>query len=515
MNSSTYRYSADGRAALKSAIAAAPGWRQWRESHGVSGTGALSIAGLEAAAADLGIDPAAFALGAAPAVTPPQAATAPAAVVPSIIDDTDDADTDDADTDDADTAGPDTVTDAQGDALAVDPLADAVAAVLSGDLAGLPARVSALAARALDAEAQAATLAARPLTLPVSPAAPGVSPVALPLTYRTDTAGRAFGLRGAGARIPVQVAAHPLAPAVDTAYEWPDALLDVLALAADGRGVRAWLAGEAGVGKTTFARQLAARLGRPFYRINFDRSVEAPDLLGMMVPDTAAGGARWADGQLAIALRQPGAVILLDEPTTATPGAMAILHAILEPGGALSIRDTGEVLPVSPDTLFLAADNTLGHGDESGRYPGTQPANGALLDRFELVTRLEYLPAEREAKMVAARSGAPLPLCAALVELAGYSRAAASRGEMLAGLGPRRLIALARLIHAGRKPATAWGATVALAASPEDREALAQLWQAHGNAATLAALARGEVPAAPAETDAGAAAQRDFEPVTV
>jgi cobaltochelatase CobS len=191
---------------------------------------------------------------------------------------------------------------------------------------------------------------------------------------------------------------------------------------------------------------------------------------------------------------------------------MAILHAVLEPGGALAIRDTGEVLPVSPDTIWIAADNTLGHGDESGRYPGTQPANGALLDRFELVARLDWLAPEREARMVAARSGAPVALAAALVELAGYTRAAAGRGELVAPLGPRRLIALARLLTAGRKPDGAWAATVALAAPPEDREPLAQLWQAHGNAATLAALARGEAAPVPpaATTPAGAAAQADF-----
>lgn len=263
---------------------------------------------------------------------------------------------------------------------------------------------------------------------------------------------------------------------VDPNYIWPEHTGPIVAALAHNEPV--FLYGPAGTGKTSFAEQLAAQYKRPFVRVSCDDQTEAAVLSGMTVPDTANGGVIWQDGQLAAAIRRPGTVILIDEPSVARPGALFVLQSVMDGARCLNIAETGERIPLAPDVILILADNTNGTGDETGSYEATRRLNRAFLDRPAITVRLDYMPADDEARILHARSGLSKEACAALVKFAVMTRAKTGDGDLSHAVGLRRLIALARQITFGTPPAVAFQLSTIETAPPEDREALRQIWTA-------------------------------------
>lgn len=264
-------------------------------------------------------------------------------------------------------------------------------------------------------------------------------------------------------------------PGLDDDYTFPDETGLILSQAA--RGKAAFLTGPAGTGKTTFAQQIAARFGRRFVRISCDDQTEAAQLVGMTVPK-AGGGVEWQDGQLAAAIRCPGTIILIDEPSLARPGALFVFQSVLDSDRKLHIAETGEVIEVAPDVLFMAADNTNGTGDMSGQYEATRRLNRAFLDRFGVTVAFQYMDPVAEAKAIAAHSGCNKKLAAALARFATITRTRADEGKIAHPVGMRRLITLAEQMTDGVTPANAFQAAVLATAPFDDREPLRQFWTA-------------------------------------
>lgn len=273
------------------------------------------------------------------------------------------------------------------------------------------------------------------------------------------------------------------APNVDPDYIWPDQTGPALAAMARGGNVMLW--GPAGTGKTSFPQQVAARWGRPFVRISCTEDTEASTLVGMTVPDTASGGVKWQDGQLVAAIRKPGTIVLIDEPSIARPGALFVLQALLDHDRAVHIAETGEVVRAAPDVIVLLADNTNGTGDTNGNYEGTRRLNRAFLDRCALTVHLDYLPADREAVALVARTGVNKRAAAALCKFAALTRAKAGDGAISHGIGFRRLQALASCLVDGADPAHAFQLTVIETSPHDDREALRQMWTSDVNPSAL------------------------------
>lgn len=267
------------------------------------------------------------------------------------------------------------------------------------------------------------------------------------------------------------------APAVDDNYVWPADALPALAALAHGGNV--FLAGPAGTGKTEFAKQVAARWQRPFVRISCNGQTEAPTLVGGM--GLKDGATVWRDGQLAAAIRRPGTVVLIDEPSFASAGALAVLQAVLDSDRALHVDETGEVIPVADDVLFIVADNTAGTGDETGQYEGTRIMNRALLDRFAVTVAMDYLDPTAEARLLHKRTGLDRARCRQLVSFAALTRTKADADDLSHGIGFRRLEALARALAYGTNPARAFALTVLNTAPYDDREPLRQMWTAEIN----------------------------------
>lgn len=298
-----------------------------------------------------------------------------------------------------------------------------------------------------------------------------VKRVPLHVAFGMNKSAAPSAYRHAFENIQVGVCDYAGAPSVDGDYAWPIEMLCDLA-AQDIAGLNGWIFGPAGVGKTVGVEQYAARLGRPFFRIAIERTTEPTELIGQEVP-ARGGGMVWADGKLTRAFRVPHAVILIDEPTLLRSGTLAVLQTALD-NRALYLS-TGETVKAAEGVFIVAADNTSGCGDDSGRYVDTAPVNAAFLDRFALKTEVSFLPAKQEAQMLSARCGIHVAAAQIMVDFATTTRTQADGGHITMGVTPRRLLAWGKTVKAGIPSAKAWNAVIVTGAAPEDRQALIQI----------------------------------------
>ena len=262
----------------------------------------------------------------------------------------------------------------------------------------------------------------------------------------------------------------PLNP-IDADYVWQPSLLAELA-AQDASQLNAWIWGPAGGGKTEGAAQYAARLGRPFVRIAIERTTEPSELIGQMVP-ARGGGMTWEDGKLTRAMRIPRCVVLIDEPTLLRSGTLSVLQTALDKRTVWLA--SGEVVKAAPGVFFIAADNTNGTGDDTGRYVDTAAVNAAFLDRFALKTEVSFLSPALEAGMIARRAGIPVAAAKIMVDYAGVTRANADSGKLTMGVTTRRLLAWAQTTRNGILSARAFNSTVVSGAASEDKATLEML----------------------------------------
>jgi MoxR-like ATPase len=325
-----------------------------------------------------------------------------------------------------------------------------------------------------------------------------------------------FGVKGDLGKRDTQLwdGTHPSTPKVNNRYLWPHpATATVLTQIARGRNILMY--GPAGTGKTEFAQQLAAVTGRPFVLISCDAGTDAATLVGMTVPDASSGGVKWQDGQLTKAIRTPGAVVCLDEPSVARAGALMVLQNVLA-NRRMFIAETGESVSVASGVIFLATDNTNGTGGGSRRgYTDTNRLNAAFLDRFGVRVKVDYLPADREADVIVGYTGCTVELARLLVSAAAVTRAAADDQTLSHGIGLRRLLSWAELLMDGIGPEEAFQAAVLNCAAEQDVETLREQCLLTYDKQTVAAALNPRAPivADPGVTNptgAGRAAASDF-----
>jgi cobaltochelatase CobS len=223
-----------------------------------------------------------------------------------------------------------------------------------------------------------------------------------------------------------------------------DTTLAVLAGFAHNR--RVLIQGYHGTGKTSHIEQVAARLNWPCLRINLDSQVGRLDLIGKdaIVLSEGKQVTEFRPGILTWALQHPAALIF-DEYDAGRPDVMFVIHRVLEVEGKLTLLDQTRVITPHPAFRLFATANTVGLGDSSGLYPGTQPLNQGQLDRWHIVSTLNYLPAAQEVAIVLAkvpRYDGPegRAKVAAMVSLAGLTRVAFSHGTLSCVMSPRTVI---------------------------------------------------------------------------
>jgi cobaltochelatase CobS len=290
--------------------------------------------------------------------------------------------------------------------------------------------------------------------------------------FTKSEGGKDFKAALDGARIATYSSAQ--SPAINPDFIWTPELAAVLS-AADTNRQNVLLYGAAGTGKTTAAMQYAARTGRPFMRIAFDRTTEPADLKGGRYP-SESGGIEWHDGNLTRAFRVPGMVLLLDEPTLLRSGSLSVLQTALDE--RFLVLDTGEVVHAAPDLFVIAADNTDLTGDATGRYIDTAPVNLAFGDRFAWRFAVDYLPEAKEIDAVSTQTGLHREATKFMVEYATKTRNEANGGTLTAPVTTRRLLAWARAVQSGFGSKYAFKISVLQGSDAADNEKLRELERA-------------------------------------
>lgn len=196
---------------------------------------------------------------------------------------------------------------------------------------------------------------------------------------------------------------HANVPDIDESYKFDhDTTMAILAGFAHNR--RVMIQGYHGTGKSTHIEQVAARLNWPCVRINLDSHVSRIDLLGkdMIALKDGQQVTEFRQGLLPWALQNPVALVF-DEYDAGRPDVMFVIQRILEAEGHLTLLDQNTVIRPHPAFRLFATANTIGLGDMTGLYHGSQQINQAQLDRWNILVTLNYLPANDEAAIMLAK----------------------------------------------------------------------------------------------------------------
>jgi MoxR-like ATPase len=284
---------------------------------------------------------------------------------------------------------------------------------------------------------------------------------------------------------------HGDAPAIDPYFVVDPYAMAMMATALDN-GENYWGFGPGGSGKTTMPIQFCARTNRPCVKINFTRNTHVDDLIGG--PGIKNGNSGWEDGVLIAAMKRPGTVIILDEPSLAPAGVLGLLQGIADEHRTYTLP-TGEKVVAAPGVVFVVADNTAGNGDETGLYAGTNQVNGALVNRFAVMLKIDYLDIETEARAVHNHTLAPLPACTHLAEFVARARKLPSMENAI--LSIRNMCAFTRRVKLGFSVKEAADVTI-LSRMPSTERAMLETLFTLDWSADYEALMNGRAVAQPA-----------------
>jgi cobaltochelatase CobS len=234
-------------------------------------------------------------------------------------------------------------------------------------------------------------------------------------------------------------------PDIDEAYRFDhDTTLAVLAGFAYNR--RVIIQGYHGTGKSTHIEQVAARLNWPCIRINLDSHISRIDLIGKdaIVLRDGKQVTEFREGLLPWALQRPTALVF-DEYDAGRPDVMFVIQRVLEVEGKLTLLDQNRVIRPHPAFRVFATANTVGLGDTTGLYHGTQQINQGQMDRWNIVATLNYLPHDEEMKIVLAKAPsydneAGRKAVDSMVRLADLTRAGFVNGDISTVMSPRTVI---------------------------------------------------------------------------
>ena len=246
-------------------------------------------------------------------------------------------------------------------------------------------------------------------------------------------------------RVPAYKEADAHVPDLDPDYLFDrDTTLAILSGFAHNR--RVMVSGYHGTGKSTHIEQVAARLNWPCVRVNLDSHVSRIDLIGKdaIVLKDGKQVTEFKDGILPWAY-QHNVALVFDEYDAGRPDVMFVIQRVLESSGRLTLLDQSRVIRPHPAFRLFATANTVGLGDTSGLYHGTQQINQAQMDRWSVVTTLNYLPYDHEVNIVVAKvktlaGDKGRDTIAKMVRVAELTRAAFINGDLSTVMSPRTVI---------------------------------------------------------------------------
>ncbi|MBI1206049.1 MAG: cobaltochelatase subunit CobS [Azospirillum sp.] len=246
-------------------------------------------------------------------------------------------------------------------------------------------------------------------------------------------------------QVPAFSQASEHVPTLDEAYRFDrDTTMAILAGFAHNR--RVMIQGYHGTGKSTHIEQVAARLNWPCIRINLDSHISRIDLIGKdaIVLRDGVQVTEYREGMLPWAL-QHACALVFDEYDAGRPDVMFVIQRVLEVEGKLTLLDQNRVIRPHPAFRLFATSNTVGLGDTSGLYHGTQQINQGQMDRWNIVATLNYLSHREEVGIVLAKvpswdSEKGRDQVAAMVRLADLTRSGFMAGDISTVMSPRTVI---------------------------------------------------------------------------
>ncbi|MGH7024769.1 MAG: cobaltochelatase subunit CobS [Caulobacteraceae bacterium] len=250
-------------------------------------------------------------------------------------------------------------------------------------------------------------------------------------------------------KVPAFSVADSHVPDLDTAYCFdPQTTLAICAGLAYDR--RVMIQGYHGTGKSTHIEQVAARLNWPMIRVNLDSHVSRIDLVGKdaIVLRDGKQVTEFREGMLPWCLQRPMALVF-DEYDAGRPDVMFVIQRVLEAQGKLTLLDQNRVIRPNPYFRLFSTTNTIGLGDTTGLYHGTQQINQGQMDRWSIVATLNYLAHDVEAEIVLAKASSYRTpegrrKIAAMVRVADMTRNAFMNGDISTVMSPRTVITWAQ-----------------------------------------------------------------------
>jgi cobaltochelatase CobS len=238
-------------------------------------------------------------------------------------------------------------------------------------------------------------------------------------------------------------------PEVDDDYLFnKETTLAILAGFAFNR--RVMVTGYHGTGKSTHIEQVAARLNWPCIRINLDSHISRIDLIGKdaIVLKDGKQITEFKEGILPWAY-QHNVALVFDEYDAGRPDVMFVIQRILESSGKLTLLDQSRVIRPHQAFRLFATANTVGLGDTTGLYHGTQQINQAQMDRWSIVTALNYLPHAQEVGIVLSKNKSfdtekGRKIIANMVRVADLTRNSFMQGDLSTVMSPRTVITWAQ-----------------------------------------------------------------------
>ena len=265
---------------------------------------------------------------------------------------------------------------------------------------------------------------------------------------RTVSVREAFGV-DSDMQVPAFSTADSHVPELDPSYRFdPQTTLAICAGFAFDR--RVMVQGYHGTGKSTHIEQVAARLNWPLVRVNLDAHVSRIDLVGKdaIVLKDGQQVTEFREGILPWSIQRPIALVF-DEYDAGRPDVMFVIQRVLEAQGRLTLLDQNRVIRPNPYFRLFATTNTIGLGDTTGLYHGTQQINQGQMDRWSVVTTLNYLAQDVEVGIVLAKASGydtaeGRRTVNAMVRVADMTRNAFMNGDISTVMSPRTVITWAQ-----------------------------------------------------------------------
>jgi cobaltochelatase CobS len=271
-------------------------------------------------------------------------------------------------------------------------------------------------------------------------------------------------------------------PELDSTYKFdPDTTLAILAGFSHNR--RVMIQGYHGTGKSTHIEQVASRLNWPAVRVNLDSHISRIDLIGKDAIKLKDGKqvTDFQEGILPWALRNPTAIVF-DEYDAGRADVMFVIQRVLEVDGKLTLLDQNQVITPHPYFRIFSTANTVGLGDTTGLYHGTQQINQGQMDRWSLVATLNYLSIEAESAIVLSKNphyntDSGRRTIKQMVTVADLSRTAFMNGDLSTVMYPRTVISWAQNAEIFRNVGYAFRLSFLNKCDELERQTVAEFYQ--------------------------------------